>query len=157
MRQQIVKYILSLVALLPACGRSENVNIVTIADRILLDVPTSVKLVQQSPVEDFILAQFTTEEALIVSAYIGNAPSFPGPDCSGPTKNTMVNRLHAQEVSGRSDSSCLKEILVDLGTKGSWPRYVHFRIQRSSENHVRLAAAIVNSVRLTARSVNPQK
>ena len=117
---------------------------VVIAESIQVAVPSSIEVIEESPVEDFVLVKFFEGKTLILSAYVGNAPAFPGPDCDSRIDAGRSGTLPSRTAIGKEGTKCLKEVLVDLGS--TWPKFIHFAVSRGTDREIRYAESIIASV-----------
>jgi len=121
---------------------------ITVAERVTFQIPPAVHIVQRSPVEDFVLVQFLDESGPLLHAYLGNAPKFPESNCSNEIQQRAFGSFRAQILD---TASCPKEMLIDLGSREDWPRYVHVRFEGGSRERMSVAESIVRSIRLSSR------
>jgi hypothetical protein len=122
------------------------------AERLSLAVPTALTISQESRV-DFVLVEFRDSDKLVLSAYFGNAPWYPG-ELSEPAQRMMtIGPFSAKERLGRKEAPYLKEILVaftDVFSPKRWPICAHFTVARGSPEQVQAAQDIVESMRRLA-------
>lgn len=150
MNKHIVCPLLLFTVLAFCTSCSSDLKTVSIAERICLKVPVAVEVTQRSPVEDFIIVLFENDGTLFLSAYVGNAPQFPSADCSTELRNASWGSWDAKEATGKEGTSCLREIQVELSETSGWPRFVHFRLERVSEQQILEAQDIIRSLQLVA-------
>lgn len=119
---------------------------VAIAEGLVVKVSEAVQIRKTSPAEDFDFLRFVFRDEVILSAYVGNAPSFPTEKCRGEAKDTMLGGFRAREmvcVRDAGGGGYSRELLVDLGVPRGWPRFVHFM---QSLNAQPVGDAIVKSL-----------
>lgn len=103
-----------------------------------IDLPTSVAVKSESPVEDFILYRFMDNSETILTAYVGNAP-----DQHGFSSRATLFRTDTVQIASHWDNSTLikREWLIRL-CAGQWPMYLHFFTGKNAEEGDRLASSI---------------
>ena len=115
-------------------------------ERIYVDQVPGVSTKSASPVEDFVLFEFSKDGEPLMRAYVGNAPNFPSQSDPHSVTNRTINGLRCEEIE-YEQGALFKELLLDLSDHNDWPMFIHFSLPTASRNHS-TAIRIVNSVHI---------
>jgi hypothetical protein len=92
--------------------------------RISVNQPNSVEVSQKSDVEDFELYEFRRGKKVILTIYIGNAPSFRDSEKQASQK-VSLNGNTAFSFRKKTRIGLSRDVLVELPTRKRWPTRVH--------------------------------
>jgi hypothetical protein len=123
----------------------EDWESVEVAGVIRWKVPNGAKITEERPAQDFVIATVRLGNVVLLSAYIGNHPSFPGRDAEEVKTRGSIGRYRAREAKGKEGSNCYKEVLVELEGNQRWPGFVQYRINRVSVDKMEDAERIIAS------------
>lgn len=117
-------------------------------DGFSLKLLSNVVVKKETPVEDFNIYKFIYKENILLSAYVGNQPSFKT-DAQGTVskKSGFVNELPFQRVRVKERDGTLRtEILIKFSEDRDWPMFIHFWYVDLPPNLERITEDIIASV-----------
>lgn len=111
--------------------------------------PRNVVVEKETPVEDFNIYKFKYNKDILLSAYVGNQPSFKA-GVQGITlkKSGFVNGLPYQRVRVKEPDGTLRmEVLITFSEGRDWPMFIHFWYFDLPSDLERIAEDVIASTR----------
>ena len=93
-----------------------------------LQHPKNVVVQKETPVEDFNIYKFLYNKDTLLSAYVGNQPSFK-PDVEGiiSQENGFINALPFERIRTREPNGTIRvEVLIKFSEGRDGPMFMHF-------------------------------
>jgi hypothetical protein len=123
-------------------------KISTLAPQLTIQVPAGIRIVRQSPAEDFDILLFKKETKTLLCVYLGNHPEFPARRHENAIKRDTINGLKVESiVSQEVDGNLSKEVLFRLAENDSWPRRLHCWYERKSKVDAAEADKMISTIR----------
>ena len=119
---------------------------INLTEQIYLDLVPGVTMKRESPVDDFMLVDFTKDGESLMKGYIGNAPNFPGESELISVSRRKINGLLSEEIL-YEHGDLYMEVLINVDANDGWPRFIHFALP-AIEKHRSIAIQIINSIHL---------
>jgi len=137
------------IVFISSCSSMHN-KLVTYSDEgFFVKYPNNLTVEKRTPVQDFNIYTFRTKNKVVVSMYLGNAPSFDDKVKKGSNyEKGNINGMPFEAYTLKNDNgSKRKDVLLTLSGKQDWPKFIHFWYSDLSVDLRKTAEEIIASTR----------